>query len=217
MTDLTRRSFGKLSLGTFLLGAAANWPGLSLAANPTAKKLHGLSAFGALKYAPDAPHFDYVNPEAPKGGVFNFSVPNWAYNQNPQTFDTLNTFTLKNNAPPRLELTYDTLMVRALDEPSAVYGRLAETVEISDDRNAYTFVLREEPRFHDGTPVTAADVAFTYETFKEQGHPQLQVELTHLDAADVVDERGRVVLRSGGPEQHRRIRAQRCPRVRLGW
>lgn len=204
MTDLTRRDFGKLSLGTFLLGTAAHWPELSLAATPAGEKLHGLSAFGALKYSADAKQFDYVNADAPKGGVLNFSVPDWAYNQNPQTFDTLNTFTLKNNAPPRMELTYDALMVRAVDEPSAVYGRLAESVEVSQDRNAYTFVLRQGPRFHDGTPVTAADVAFSYATFKEQGHPQLQVELTHLDAAEVVDERT-VTLRFNGNQSDRTI------------
>ncbi|MEM1317891.1 MAG: ABC transporter substrate-binding protein, partial [Pseudomonadota bacterium] len=204
MNDLTRREFGKLSLGTFLLGAAANWSGLSLAANPTGEKLHGLSAFGELKYGPDVTRFDYVNADAPKGGVFNFSVPNWAYNQNPQTFDTLNTFTLRNNAPPRVELTYDALMARALDEPTTIYGRLAESVEISDDRNAYTFVLREGPRFHDGSPVTAADVAFSYDIFKEKGHPQLQVELTHLEAAEMVDERT-VTLRFNGNQSARTI------------
>ena len=101
---LNRREFGQLSLASMLLGPLASWPNISLAANPTGQRLHGLSAFGELKYAADYAHFDYVNPDAPKGGLFNFGIPSWAYNQNPQTFDTLNTFTLKGNGPPRMEL-----------------------------------------------------------------------------------------------------------------
>ena len=189
MTSLTRRQFGKLSAAAFLVGPLASLPNISLAANPTGKKLHGLSAFGELKYAPDYPHFDYVNVDAPKGGTFNFSIPNWAFNQNPQTFDTLNTFVLKGNAPPRMESCYDALMVRAADEPSALYGGLAESVEIAEDHNSYTFVLRPEPRWHDGTPVTAEDVVFTYATFKEKGHPSIALALRHLDRADVLDDR----------------------------
>lgn len=178
---LTRRQFGKLGVSAFLLGPVlASAPGLSLAANPTGVKRIGLSAFGDLALAESADAFSYVNADAPKGGTFNFAVPNWAYNQNPQTFDTLNTLTLKGTAPPRLELIYDTLMVRDFSDPSAIYGRLAKNVEISEDRNSYTFELRPEARFHDGSPLTADDIAFTYALLKEQGHPQIQVLLADL-------------------------------------
>ena len=81
--------------------------------------LHGLSAFGELKYPKDFTHFDYANPDAPKGGTFAFSPPNWLFNQSPQTFNTLNTFSAKGDAPPRMELCYDTLMASALDEPDS--------------------------------------------------------------------------------------------------
>ena len=192
LPPLTRRQFGKLSAATLLLGPLANMPGLSLAANPTGKRLHGLSAFGDLKYGPDYTHFAYVNPEAPKGGVFNFSVSNWLFNQNAQTFDTLNTFVLKGNAPPKMEYCFDSLMIVStlpnhgpIDEASAAYGMLAESVEISEDRNAYTFHLRPEAKFHDGSPVTADDVAFSYDLIKEKGHPDLALDLARLERVEV--------------------------------
>ena len=201
---LNRREFGQLSLATMLLGSLANWPNISLAANPTGRKLHGLSAFGELKYAPDYTHFEYVNPDAPKGGTFNFSIPNWVHNQNPQTFDTLNTFTLKGNGPPRMELSFDTLMIRAIDEPTAIYGQLAESVEISEDRSSYTFVLRPEARWNDGAPVTAEDVAFSYELLKKDGHPTLAIVLANMERAATLDERT-VRLEFNGEQSDRAI------------
>ncbi len=174
---LSRRHF--LALGA----AAALSPRQAFATVPTGTPLHGLSAFGDLKYAPGFPHFDYASPDAPKGGTFNFSIPNWAYNQSPLTFNTLNSFTPKGDAPPRMGMCFDTLMATALDEPDAVYGLLAETVTIGEDRNSFVFALRPEARFHDGSPLTAEDVAFTMNTFKEQGHYDLQLPLAQLVSA----------------------------------
>lgn len=159
-------------------GLAALLPpiGLSraMAAEPAARNgLYGLSVFGELAYPADFQHFRYVNPAAPKGGSFVFSAPNWYYNQAPNTFDTLNGYTFKGNAPPRVELLFDTLMVSALDEPDSVYGLLAKSVSISADGNVYTFELRPEARFNDGTPLTAADVVFSLETLKTKGHPDI--------------------------------------------
>ena len=186
-SSLSRRQFGKLSASAFLLGAMGTWPELSLAKNPVGKPLHGLSAFGELKYPSDFAAFDFVNKDAPKGGTFNFGVSNWAFNQNPQTFDTLNTLVLKGNAPPRMELIFDSLMVRAIDEPTAVYGALAKTVEISEDRNSFTFRLRKQARWHDGTPITAEDVVFSYETLKKDGHPEIAIVLANLEIARALD------------------------------
>ena len=131
--------------------------------------LHGLSIFGDLKYGPDFTHFDYLVPAAPKGGTMRFGPPNWQFNQNVQTFNTLNSFVLKGDSPPRMELTFDALMTRANDEPEAVYGLLAESVAVSEDRNEFTFTLRPEARFHDGTSVTAEDVAFSLVLLKGKG------------------------------------------------
>ena len=181
---LPRRGF--LALGAAAT-AAALLRGHAFAETPTGTKLHGLSAFGDLKYRPDFTHFDYVNVDAPQGGTFNFSPPNWGYNQTPLTFNTLNTFVSKGDAPQRMEMCFDSLMVRALDEPDAVYGQIADSVTISGDRNGFTFSVRPQARFHDGTPLTAEDAAFTFKLLKDKGHPDFSLPLTHLDDAVAVD------------------------------
>ncbi|MEM8748736.1 MAG: extracellular solute-binding protein [Pseudomonadota bacterium] len=203
---LTRRQFGKLSAAALLAGPVALRAQVSLAANPAGVQLHGISAFGDLKYTADFPNFSYVNPQAPKGGTFNFSVPNWGFNQNPQTFDTLNSFVLKGNAPPRMELCFDALMIAPSDEASALYGMLAETVEISQDRNRYTFRLRPEAKWHDGTPVTSQDVAFSYDALKRDGHPSLSLSLRDLVGVTTSDPRT-CTLEFNGKQSDRAILA----------
>jgi microcin C transport system substrate-binding protein len=136
-----------------------------------AAERHGISAFGDLKYPPDFPHFDYVDPSAPKGGTFSQIGPNRQYNQNFLTFDSLNSYILKGDAAQGMELTFATLMARANDEPDAMYGFAARAVRISPDGLTYEFLMQPEARFHDGTSLTAHDVAFSLMILKEQGHP----------------------------------------------
>lgn len=181
---LARRDF--LALGS-AAAAAALMPGKAFADIATGTKLHGLSAFGDLKYRPDFTHFDYVNPDAPKGGQMNFAPPNSTLNQSFLTFNTLNSLVLKGDAPPRTELCFDSLMTSALDEPDAVYGLLAETVTLSPDRNGFRFALRPQARFHDGSPLTAEDVVFSLKLYKEQGHPNLSQALRYMIDAVAVD------------------------------
>lgn len=183
----SRREFIKSSIAGGIALATGLHPEISLAGNPTGMKLHGLSAFGDLKYPPDYSHFDDAVLDAPKGGIFAFQPSNWALNQNTQTFNTLNTYVLKGEAPPRLEGIYDTLMGGTLDEPDSLYCTLSKSVEISEDRNSYRFELRPEARFHDGTAVTAEDVAFSYLLLKEKGHPQIAVDLQHVVSAEAED------------------------------
>ena len=161
---------------------------MSLASNRTGEKLHGISAFGDLKYPADYKHFDDANPDAPKGGRFVFLPSNWAFNQNVQTFNTLNTFVLKGDAPPRMEMCYDTLMAGSPDEPSSLYCALASSITISQDYNQFSFGIRPEARFHDGSPVTAEDVAFSYNELKEKGHPSLQQVLGEMVSARALNE-----------------------------
>ncbi len=190
------------------LGAAATatalLPGKLFAAIPTGVKVHGLSAFGDLKYKPDFTRFDYVDVDAPQGGTFNFSPPNWGQNQSPLTFNTLNSFVPKGDAPQRMEMCFDSLMVRALDEPDAIYGQVADGVTISDDRNGFTFALRPQARFHDGTPLTAEDAAFTYKLLKDKGHPDFSLSLTHLDDATATDQHT-LLLKFSGKQSARTI------------
>lgn len=112
--------------------------------------------------------FRLCEPRRAQRGTFTLAPSNWVWNQNTQTFNTLNTFTFKGDAPPRMELTFDSLMTSALDEPDSVYCLLADSVTLSEDRRSYLFSLRKEARFHDGSPVEAKDVVFSYMTIKEK-------------------------------------------------
>lgn len=190
----TRREFVKWAAGAAVMLPTAR---ISLAANPTEKPLHGLSAFGELKYAADFRQFDYANPDAPRAKRLSFAPPNWRFNQNVQTFNTLNTFVLLGEAPARLEECYATLMTGAWDEPDAIYGMVAETVTISADRNVYKFKLRPQARFHDGSPITAGDLVWTVETLKEKGHPQISLDLAEIARAEAPDPQTLVLTFTG--------------------
>ncbi|MFC7397685.1 extracellular solute-binding protein [Chelatococcus sp. GCM10030263] len=149
---------------------------------------HGLSSFGDLIYPPDFKHFVYINPDAPKGGVLSLQIKQGTGNQGFDTFNTLNVYVMKGDGAAGMPETFDSLMVSSLDEPDALYGLLAHSVRISADKLSYRFLLRPEARFHDGTPVTARDVAFSLNVLKAKGHPNFRVLLAELDAAEAEDE-----------------------------
>ena len=201
---------------TLLLGAATLVS--SLAQNVEAgqnTERHGISAFGDLKYPPDFKHFDYVNPNAPKGGVFSHIGATRAFNQNFLTFNSLNTFILKGDGAQGMELTFASLMVRAEDEPDSLYGLAARAVQISPDGLTYRFLLRPGITFHDGSPITAHDVAFSLKILKDKGHP---IRIANRSPA-----RGPTVLTLLSPQDESGVRARRvgvdrglacCPRQR---
>ena len=197
----TRRQFLSRSAA---VAFASLVPKISMAKNATEQKLHGLSAFGDLKYPSDYTQFEDAVIDAPKGGTLAFSPSSWAFNQNVQTFDTLNSFVQRGTAPPRMELCYDTLMVGSPDEPDSLYCALASSVEISSDRNTYRFILRPEARFHDGSKVTAEDVSFSYMTLKKEGHASLVQTLRDLAEVVAVEENV-VELRFNGKQSDRAI------------
>ena len=150
---------------------------------------HGMSAFGDLSYPADFPYFNYVNPKAPKGGVFSQIGPNRQFNQSFQTFNSLNSYILKGDAAQGMELTFATLMVRSGDEPDAMYGLAARSVRVSDDGLTYIFTLRPEVKFHDGTPLTAHDVVWSLLTLKDKGHPIITQQLRDFTGAEATDDR----------------------------
>ncbi len=143
---------------------------------------HGLSAFGELKYPADFKHFEWVNPDAPKGG--RLSTIGIAARTN---FDSFNNFILKGDPAQGLDSLFDTLMTRAYDEPDAVYGLVAQSGEVAPDRMSVTFRLRPEAKFADGSPLTAADVVFSFDILKEKGHPLFKVQLRDITKAEALD------------------------------
>jgi microcin C transport system substrate-binding protein len=155
---------------------------------------HGTSAFGDLKYPAGFAHFDYVDPKAPKGGVLSQIGPNRMFNQNFLTFNSLNSYILKGDAAQGMQHTFASLLVRAEDEPDAMYGLAARSVRISEDGLIYRYALRPEARFHDGTKLTAHDVAFSLATLKDKGHPIITQLLREFLGAEAVDD-ATVVLR----------------------
>jgi len=181
------------ALGLFVSAAAAGASGGITTAVTQDAERHGMSAFGDLKYPADFAHFSYVNPNAPKGGVFSQIGPNRQFNQSFQTFNSLNSYILKGDAAQGMELTFATLMARSGDEPDGMYGLAASSVRISDDGLLYRFTLRPQAKFHDGTPLTAHDVAWSLATLKEKGHPIITQQLRDFVAAEAPDDRTVVV------------------------
>jgi microcin C transport system substrate-binding protein len=173
-----------LRVGAGALGAA--WFGAGIAAEGTAES-HGMSAFGDLKYPADFHHFDYVNVNAPKGGLFSTIPSSRGYNQSFQTFNSLNAYILKGDGAQGMGMTFATLMARAGDEPDAMYGLLAKSVAISPDGLTYRFTLRPEARFHDGTRLTARDAAFSLNILKASGHPIITQQVRDMVKAEAID------------------------------
>lgn len=169
---------------------------LSLFATTWAEEVtisHGLAMHGEAKYGPDFTHFDYVNPDAPKGGDVRLSAIG--------TFDTLNQFTLKGVPAAGIGLLFDSLVESSVDEAFTEYGLIAETIEVPDDRSWVAFTLRPEARFHDGSPITVEDVIFTMETLQTKGHPRYRAYYANIEKGVKVGER-KVKFSFSGGENH---------------
>jgi microcin C transport system substrate-binding protein len=179
-------------LGLGIGALAAPWF-VSAQASEVGAESHGMSVFGDLKYPADFAHFDYVNPDAPKGGMFSLIPSNRAYNQSFFTFNSLNAYVLKGEGAQGMDTTFASLMVRAGDEPDAMYGLVAKSVRISPDKQTYRFTLRPEARFHDGSKLTAQDAAFSINVLKEKGHPLIIVQLRDMIKAEALDDATLVV------------------------
>ena len=148
-----------------------------------AKPQHAEALYGEPKYPAGFTAFDYVNPNAPKGGVLreaSFSA-----------FDTLNPFVINGMSAPGIGLTHDTLMKQSADEPFTLYGLIADSIDISDDRRTVTFHINPRARFSDNSPITAEDVVFSFHTLRDKGVPMYRayyrdVTSTETPAPDTV-------------------------------
>src|ERR1700716_4259875 len=174
-----------LGLGIGALGASWLRPAIAADVGP---EIHGISVFGDLKYPADFRHFNYVNAAAPKGGMFSLMPSVRAYNQSYQTFNSLNAYIRKGDGAQGMDMTFAPLMVRANDEPDAMYGLVAKSVQIFADKTRYRFTLRPEAKFHDGSRLTAHDAAFSLTTLKTKGHPLILVQMRDMVKAEAVDD-----------------------------
>ena len=183
-----------------LIGLALSFP-----ASATLSENHGYAQFGTLRYPATFTHFDWVNPDAPKGGTLKVMAFG--------TFDTLNPYTFKGTSPVSTAnfLQYgvnelnETLMAGtgqyapSGDEPTSSYGLIAQSVEYNEGRSWVVFNLRPEARFHDGTPITAYDVAFSYNLLLKEGHPQYRTNLQEVQRVDILGpKRIRFVFKRAG-------------------
>jgi microcin C transport system substrate-binding protein len=166
------------SLAVFLILAAAALPGRAEEAATTIS--HGLSMYGDLKYGEGFEHFDYVNPDAPKGG----EVKQWAFGG----FDSLNPFILKGNPGAGTGLVYDSLLKSSDDEAFSEYGLLADSIEVPEDRSWVAFHINPDARWHDGEPVTVEDVIWTFDTLKTEGHPYYRAYYANIVSAEDIGE-----------------------------
>ena len=160
---LSRRRFVQASAAAAASALAPLVPLRAAGAADAPRPAHGLSLFGDLKYGADFAHFAYVEPAAPKGGTLHMATL--------PTFSTLNPFTLKGVAAAGAGFPFETLLEGAADEADSAYGLIAEAVILEPDRRRVHFLLRPEARWHDGTPITAGDVAFSFEILTTEGHP----------------------------------------------
>ena len=152
-----------------------------IAAHADGPPSHGIAMHGDLKYGPNFTHFDYVNPDAPKGGEAKLFALG--------TFDSFNPFIIKGNPAEGVARIYDTLLTPSADEPFSEYGLLAEKVETPADRSWVAFTLRPNARWHDGQPITAEDVIWSFNTLRTKGAPFYRAYYAQVDTVEKTGDR----------------------------
>ncbi len=172
-----RRALRAGAAGVALLAAPR---GFAAAPRSADVESHGLSIFGDLAEKPDFKAFGYVDVSAPKGGTLIMEPPGGSTG----SYDSLNAYILRGNPAAGMGLIFDSLMTGSLDERDAVYGLVAKKVRVSADKLTYTFFLRKEARFHDGTPLTAEDAAFSLNILKTKGHPTISQSMRDMVSAE---------------------------------
>ncbi|MEE9321123.1 MAG: extracellular solute-binding protein [Granulosicoccus sp.] len=161
-----------------ILALACCQPATGATAGTT--KTWSMAEFGEPLYQEDIEHWPYVNPDAPKGG----NIVLGAFG----SFDSLNSYILKGNWPRSIGLVGDTLMAGSADELSVVYGLIAESAEYPDDKSEITFHLRPEAAFDNGSPITAADFEYSFQTIREHGRPFLKSFYDEVKSVEVIDQ-----------------------------
>lgn len=173
-----RMRFGvrKVLLLSLFLGTGVATPALSQVTTPATltEPQPAIAMHGKPKYGPNFTHFDYTNPDAPKGGTLKLGAIG--------TFDNFNPFIPKGKVAQGYNFLFQTLMTSSMDEAFSMYGLVAEKIEVSDDRSWVIFHLRPEAKFADNTPIQAEDVVFTFNTLIEKGYPHYQFNYADVDS-----------------------------------
>ena len=141
---------------------------------------HAISMHGSPKYSKDFENFDYVNINAPKGGVIKLHQIG--------SFDTLNNFILKGSAAANLNQVHDSLLTQSFDEPFTMYGLVAESISVPEDRSWVIFKIRKEAKFHDGNPIRVEDIIWTLNVLKEKGHPFFKFYYGNIKTAEKIND-----------------------------
>jgi microcin C transport system substrate-binding protein len=156
---------------------------LSFAAVPSAHAVFAIAQYGQPKYPADFKHFDYVNPDAPRGGTLVLANPDRL-----TSFDKFNPFTMRGNAAPGLGMMFESLTTGSMDEVASAYGLLADDIRIASDGLSVTFHLNPRAHFSNGDAVTADDVKFSLDTLKSRrAAPTMQAYFSEITRAVVVD------------------------------
>ncbi|MEK7914189.1 extracellular solute-binding protein [Burkholderia contaminans] len=163
--------------------AAAVFVLQAVLAASAAHAAYAIAQYGEPKYPPGFKHFDYVNPDAPKGGTLVLANPNRL-----TSFDKFNPFTMRGNPAPGIDMLFESLATGSSDEPASAYGLLADDIDVAPDRRSVTFHLNPRARFSNGDRVTADDVKFSFDTLKsKQAAPQFGAYFAEIAKAVVVD------------------------------
>ena len=178
-------SFGANAIGA-VLPAPAPAPAAAAPLEAGARWVHAWAAFGEPKYGPDFKHFDYANPDAPKGGTLHLRNPDRR-----QNFDKYNYYTIRGNAPAGMGIfMFEPLTILGADEPRTMYGLLAQEMKIEPDLSAITFRLNPKARFSNGDPVLAKDVKYSFDSLSgKYASPVYSSALSGVRAAKVIDDR----------------------------
>ncbi len=200
-------SLWRLRLASLALAALV--PTLAVAEEGITKSW-AIAEFGEPLYDETMEHWPYANPNAPKGGKIVLGGFG--------SYDTLNPYILKGDYAWSMGLIYDSLMVGSADELVSAYGLVAESVEYPADKSWAIFTIRPEARYHDGTPITAGDVKFAFDTIKEHGRPFLKSFYEDIESAEVLSERRvRFNFRTRDSMKPMMIAASTSPEPRHFW
>ncbi len=167
---------------------------LAFAAPAAAEPKHGIAMLGEPALPAGFKSLPYANPDAPQGGQLRQAITG--------SFDSLNPFIVKGSAVTGVRTyVFESLLGRNWNEPFSLYGLLAETIDVSDDRQTFTFKIRPEARFSDGTPVTAADVVFSMETLRDKGRPNFKNSYSKITKVETPDEHTLVFHQEAGDRE----------------